>query len=117
MYNETLHPTLIEVTKQCPSSIFECISNFDLLLSCIAVEYFNGQIIDVYIHKGISKSVQAKEIRTGNRLDSMLYRLCTLNRLERYAKELEFKVSNHATSQIWKIYAGFFMRFHPLIFI
>ena len=106
LYHDTLQPTSIEVTKQCPSSIYECISNFDLLLSCVAAEYVNGKVVDVYIHKSIPESIQLREIRTVNRLDSMLYRLGTLNRLERYAKELEFKVSSRSISKIWKIYAG-----------
>jgi hypothetical protein len=36
----------------------------------------------------------------------MLYRLGTLQRLNRYANEFEFIVSLQSVTQIWKLYAG-----------
>jgi len=105
LHSQDLH-TLIEVTIKCPNSIYECVANFDISLSCIAAEYFNEKIVNVYIHKEISACLKAREVRTVKRLDSMLYRLGTLKRLERYANEFEFEVSLQSVTQIWQLYAG-----------
>ena len=90
LHHQNLDHTLIEVTMICPAFIRDCVANFDLELSCIAAEYLNGQIVDVYIHKEIKNSLKAREIRTVKRLDSMLFRLATLKRMDRYAEELKF---------------------------
>ena len=34
LHSQDLH-TLIEVTIKCPNSIYECVANFDISLSCI----------------------------------------------------------------------------------
>jgi len=101
------HPAkvMIEVTIKCPPSVQACVAEFDLQLSCIGVEYADGDIIDSYIFPDVDSGVTACEVRTVPRLSSMPYRLGTLKRLQHYADELAFSVPPDAIAAVWRAYA------------
>jgi len=99
-----LEPTFIEVTVHCYESLAECIGDFDLVLSCIGIEYNHGVFGEVYIHPEVESCVSAQEVRVVHGLDSMLYRLGSLERLRRYAEELKFTVSESSVTQLWKLF-------------
>lgn len=103
------HPSLsfhLEITYKCPPSLEECVADFDIELSCVAAEYFNGSVVGVYIHPGVADCIALQEIRTVSRLCPMKYSLRTLGRLEKYGRELGFGVCEQSRRRVWNIYTA-----------
>ena len=105
-FNTTLqHPDLprIEVTKKCPPSLDYCLSHFDLELSCVAVEFKSGEVIDSHIYLGLENGIANREVRMVTRLQRHRYNLLTLKRLHKYANELGFVVPTSSIQSLWSI--------------
>ena len=99
-------PFPVEVTCKCPHSIEECVADFDIELACVAAEYSNGIVGGVYIHAGVADCIEFQEIRAVSRLRPMKYSLRTLERLEKYGKELGFRVCEQSRRRVWDIYTA-----------
>ena len=99
-------PFRVEVTIKCPSSIEESVADFDIQLACVAAEYSNGSVEGVYIHAGVADCIFHREVRAVTRLLPMRYSLRTLERLDRYGKELGFSVCQQSRRRVWDIYTA-----------
>lgn len=102
----SVYPFRLEVTKKCPRSVKESVADFDILLACVAAEYSNGVVRDVYIHPGIADCISCRQVRAVSRLGPMQYSLRSIERLDRYGKELGYSVCDQSRRQVWDIYTA-----------
>lgn len=93
----------IEVTKKCPSSLEICLANFDLVLSCVGVEFHAGRIVKSHIHSDVANDVANREVNLVKTLKLHKYNLLSLKRLYRYANELEFLVPSNTIDYLWRV--------------
>ena len=93
----------IEVTKKCPSSLEVCLAEFDLVLSCIGVEFHAGRIVKSHIHSDVERDVANREVNLVKILKLHKYNLLSLKRLHRYANELEFSVPSTTIDYLWRV--------------
>ena len=91
----------IEVTKKCPPSLENCLAEFDLVLSCIGVELCQGKIIKSLIHPDVQKDIATRKVNLIKELKLHDYNLLSLNRLHRYANELNFSVPQSTLDFLW----------------
>ena len=91
----------IEVTKKCPSSLEKCLAEFDLVLSCIGVELCKGKILKSIIHPEVQKDIANREVNLIKEWKLHNYNLLSLNRLHRYANELNFSVPQSTLDFLW----------------
>jgi hypothetical protein len=86
-----------------PTKLEERLCKFDLAMSAIGIEYDRGTI-SCCIHPLAHQSVNRKEILLLKPLINWKYALVTLERMRRYAKELEFNSPKHEEAEIWSIF-------------
>ena len=92
----------IEVTKKCPPSIDACLSHFDLVLSCIGVEFDSGAPVDSHVHYQVQKDIERKVVNVVDRIEPHKYNLLTLNRLKYYSEELGFTIPARTIDHLWR---------------
>ena len=102
----SVYPIRVEVTRKCPPSAKESVADFDIQLACVSAEYSNRTIRDVYIHPGIPDCIKFQKVVAVSRLTPMRYTLLSLQRLERYGKELGYRVCEQSIRQVWDIYTA-----------
>ena len=93
----------IEVTKKCPSSLELCLANFDLVLSCVGVEFDSGKIVQSHIHSDVARDVVNREVNLVKSLKRHKYNLLSLKRLHRYANELGYSVPSTTIDYLWQV--------------
>ena len=92
---------IVEVTRKCPSSLEKCLAEFDLVLSCIGVEFWEGNLIQTSIHPEVKQDIINREVNMVKGLKLHKYNLLSLNRLYRYAEELDFSVQKSTIDLLW----------------
>ena len=92
----------IEVAKKVCSSLDVCLSNFDLVFSCVGAEFDSGNLVDFHAHDDISKDIVKQEVRIVDRLKPHRYNLLTLRRIQRYAIELGFSIPQDTIDNLWR---------------
>lgn len=97
----------VEVTKKCPSSLADCLREFDLVLSRVGAECVGVTPILTAIGGGVRGDLSRKQVRVVDDLMKHRYNLLTLKRLERYSEELGFEVPSDTVEGLWEaVYAG-----------
>ena len=91
----------VEVTRKCPSSLEKCLAEFDLVLSCIGVEFWKGNLIQTSIHPEVKQDIINREVNIVKGLKLHKYNLLSLNRLHRYAAELDYSVPKRTIEFLW----------------
>ena len=94
----------VEVTTKCPHSLLACVSEFDLDLSCIGVKYSRGKIVATYISGRAKKGIKQRKVTVVPKILRHPWNLNSLERMDRYAKELDFTVPESERRNIWKLY-------------
>lgn len=79
------------------------LARFDLGLSAIGVEYDNGTL-KALIHSRAIESLQRGEVLLIKPLKNWKYALATLERMRRYARELDYRVPESEVEYIWGIF-------------
>ena len=92
----------INVYFNYPSTLDICLSHFDLVMSCIGVEFDSGRIIDSHVHFEANDDAQNKIIRVVRRIEPNKDNLLTLMRIIRYADELSYVVVPEAIKCLWR---------------
>ncbi|NBB79814.1 MAG: hypothetical protein GVY36_10255 [Verrucomicrobia bacterium] len=103
-----------------PATLQERLSRFDLALSAIGVEHCPDGTFNTLIHPLAIESVLRKEILLLKPLINWRHSLATLERMRRYASELNFSSPASEEREIWKIFdnqssemrQGMLERFH-----
>ena len=104
------HPTVvlktglpkINVYFNYPSSLDICLSHFDLVMSCIGVEFDSGKLIDSHVHFEANDDAQNKIVRVVRRINPHKDNLLTLMRMLRYADELSYVVIPETIKCLWR---------------
>ncbi len=91
--NKTIYPTLESV-----------ISQFDLGLSAIGAEYDGNGNWRAFIHPIHNKSMQEKKVLLLKPLANWKYALTTLERMRRYAAELNYESTAVEEQEIWRVF-------------
>ncbi|NBD14428.1 hypothetical protein [Corallococcus silvisoli] len=100
-----LHSGLrIEVTYDCaPRSLEERLSQFDLGLSAMGVEYASGRWRE-HVHPLAKESVRRREVLLLLPLANWKYLLATLERLRRYGEELGYGIPASEEQYLWDMF-------------
>lgn len=96
---------VVEVPYQAgPDSLNERLSLFDIGLSAVGVEHRPNGEWSVVVHPLALESVRRREVRLLKPLVNWMYALTTLERMRRYALELDFSVPHDEESEIWRVF-------------
>lgn len=96
---------VVEVPYQAgPDSLNERLSLFDIGLSAVGVEHRPNGEWSVVVHPLALESVRRREVRLLKPLVNWRYALTTLERMRRYALELDFSVPHDEESEIWRVF-------------
>ena len=79
------------------------LARFDLGLSAVGVEYDDGTLRP-RIHHLAQESVRRREILLIKPLINWKYALATLERMHRYARELNYEVPQSEVNAVWKVF-------------
>ena len=93
----------VEVVYKSKTSLEHCLSRFDISLSAIGVEYNLGHL-RTKIHPLAFESVKRKEMLLLKPIANWEYALVTLERLRRYAEELNFTIPASEEEHLWNIF-------------
>ena len=86
-----------------PDSLDPRLARFDLALSAVGVEHHAGRW-SARIHPLAVESVERREVRLLEPLVNWKYALATLERMRRYARELDFRVPEEEEAEVWRIF-------------
>ncbi|MBU2514000.1 hypothetical protein KJ966_21905 [bacterium] len=80
-----------------------CLSRFDIALSAIGVEYNCGRWKS-FIHPSAAKSFKEKKLYLIHPFNNWKYALVTLDRLNRYHRELNFEIVKAEVDYLWDLF-------------
>jgi broad specificity phosphatase PhoE len=89
--------------KTTPSTLEGRLAKFDLALSSIGVEHHQGQRWSANIHPKAVASAERREILLLKPLVNWKHSLATLERMRRYAIELDFAIPTEEETEVWSI--------------
>ena len=90
----------IEVTKKCRSTLKECLEDFDLVLSCVGVEFADNKLIGSFVNDLVFEDITERQISLIPDWKMHKYNLISLSRLIKYSKELDYSVAESARERI-----------------
>lgn len=90
--------------KTADENIEKHVAGFDIGLSAIGVEYSPQDTWNAYIHPLAFTSVQNRQILLLKPLVNWKYALTTLERMRRYAEELDFAIPIEEEKTVWQIF-------------
>ena len=96
----------IEVTKKCRSTLKDCLEDFDLVLSCVGVEFADNKLIGSLVHDLVLEDITARHISLIPEWKIHKYNLVSLSRLIKYSKELDYSVAESARERICNRYSN-----------
>jgi hypothetical protein len=96
------------------------LARFDIAISAVGVEHRPHEEWSVIVHPLALESVRRREVLLLKPLVNWRYALATLERMRRYAEELDFESPAAEEEEIWKVFesqdtemrAGLIERFH-----
>ncbi len=98
---------VVEVPHQTePATLDERLGRFDLALSAIGVEHRPGDHWAARVHPLAPACVERREVRLLKPLVNWKYALATLERMRRYAAELQFIVPPEEEAEVWRVFMG-----------
>ena len=103
LYNSSLQID-VEVIKKFPGSLKDIYKDSDLELSCIGVEYDHGEVVNSLISPGAYIGVQEKAVYIRQPWRKYPFNLLTLNRLKKYAQELDYTIPEISLKRVWQVY-------------
>ena len=77
---------------------------FDIAISAIGVEHRPNGLWDARIHSLAHLSLQRREVLLLKPLVNWKYALTTLERMHRYAEELNFEIPSEEIAEVWRVY-------------
>lgn len=89
-----------------PPTLAKRLARFDIALSAVGVEHRPGDEWSAIIHPLAVESVRRGEVLLLKPLVNWKYALTTLERMRRYAEELELTVPPEEEAQVWRIFAS-----------
>ena len=96
---------VIEVPKKIgPTTLEERLARFDIALSAVGVEHCPEDQWSAVVHPLAHASVQSCQILLLKPLVNWKYALVTLERMRRYAKELDYLVPPDEEAEIWRVF-------------
>lgn len=87
-----------------PSTLAEWLARFDIALSAVGVEHRPNDEWSVMVHPLAHESVRRREVLLLKPLINWKYALTTLERMRRYAHELDFLVPGDEEAEIWRVF-------------
>jgi broad specificity phosphatase PhoE len=87
-----------------PSTLEERLGHFDLALSAVGVEHRPADHWRVCIHPLARRSVQLRKVLLLKPLANWKYALTTLERMRRYAAELDFICPIDEEAEVWRVF-------------
>ncbi|MDE8344860.1 MAG: histidine phosphatase family protein [Acidocella sp.] len=100
-----IHGRVVEVPhKVDAATLEELFQQSDIALSAIGVEHSPGEIWSVAVHAMAKKSFEERCILLLNPLVNWKYALTTLERMRRYAIELNFEIPPEEEAKIWQVF-------------
>ena len=101
------HGWIVEVSLQEKGSVEDVISHFDLPLASIGVEYIPEQDQwKSWIHPLAKRDLQDRQVRLFSPFPNSDYLLTSLERQERYAKELGFQKCLESEKKAWEFFCS-----------
>lgn len=98
---------IVEVPRKVePTSLEGRLGQFDIGLSAVGVEHRPGDKWSAIIHPLAMRSIQRREVLLLKPLVNWKYALGTLERLRRYAIELQYSVPEQEEQEIWRVFEG-----------
>lgn len=87
-----------------PSTLGERLGRFDLALSAVGVEHLPGDRWSAIINPLVEDCVARRVVLLLKPLVNWRYALATLERLRRYAHELEYTVPDEEEAEVWRAF-------------
>lgn len=87
-----------------PDSLEARQARYDIALSAVGVEHRNGESWRALVHPLAQESMERREVLLLKPLANPKYALTTLERLRRYAAELDFRVSPEDEAVLWNVW-------------
>jgi hypothetical protein len=87
-----------------PSRLEDRLARFDIALSAIGVEHLPNNDLRAIIHPLAKTSIERQEILLLKPLVNWKYALTTLERMRRYAQELQFSSKSLEESAVWRVF-------------
>ena len=101
----TIRDRVVEVPRKIePKTLEARLRRFDIAVSAIGAEYRPYDQWDARIHPLAHLSLQRREVLLLKPLVNWKYALTTLERMYRYAEELDFEIPSEEVAHIWRIY-------------
>ena len=100
----TLHGRIIEVPHKVePPTLEERLGHFDIALSAVGVEHGSDGTWRAVIHPLAHESVRQRRVLLLKPLVNWKYALTTLERMRRYADELNFESPREEEEEVWRV--------------
>jgi len=99
-----LEGNIIELPVNVEKTLEKQLENFDLVLAAIGVEYNASSLTSVCLHPQINYSINHQVILLLDPLLNWRHALTTLERMRRYAEELNFKIPTGEEEKIWSLF-------------
>jgi broad specificity phosphatase PhoE len=87
-----------------PDTLSERLARFDIGLSAVGVEHRPDGEWTARVHPLALESVRRREVRLLKPLVNWKYALTTLERVRRYASELDFSVPGDEVDEVWRVF-------------
>ena len=87
-----------------PVTLSERLARFDIGLSAVGVEHRPNDEWSVLVHPLALESVRRREVLLLKPLVNWKYALTTLERMRRYARELDFSVPDDDEAEVWRVF-------------
>ena len=87
-----------------PTTLGARLECFDIAISAVGVEHRPNEQWDARIHPLAHLSLQRREVLLLKPLINWKYALTTLERMHRYAEELNFEIPSEEIDHVWRIY-------------
>ena len=88
------------------STLIDCLEEFDLVLSCVGVEFADNKLMGSLIHELVFEDINTKQISLLPDWKMHKYNLISLSRLIKYSNELNYSVAKSAREKIWNRYSN-----------
>jgi len=87
-----------------PDTLSERLARFDIGLSAVGVEHRPDDTWSAIVHPLALESVRRREVRLLKPLVNWKYALTTLERMRRYARELDYSVPSDEEAEVWRVF-------------
>lgn len=87
-----------------PDRLSERLARFDIGLSAVGVEHRPDDTWSAIVHPLALESVRRREILLLKPLVNWQYALTTLERMRRYARELDYSVPSDEEAEVWRVF-------------